>query len=124
MNHNYTLSILVKNTSGVLTRISGLFARRGYNIRSLSVGETENEELSRITIGLEGDEYVLDQIKKQLSKLIDVVKIKQLKGSDAVYRELMLVKVACGCEKACRHHRNLLYFRHADRRPLQRNHYH
>ena len=99
MNQNYTLSILVKNTSGVLTRISGLFARRGYNIRSLSVGETENEELSRITISLEGDEYVLDQIKKQLSKLIDVVKIKQLKGNDAVYRELMLLKVRADAKK-------------------------
>ena len=99
MNKTYTLSILVKNTSGVLTRISGLFARRGYNISSLSVGETENEELSRITIGLEGDEYVLDQIKKQLDKLIDVVRIKQLKSADAVYRELMLVKVRADIKK-------------------------
>ena len=88
------MSILVQNTAGVLTRISGLFARRGYNISSLSVGETENPELSRITIGLEGDEYVLDQIKKQLGKLIDVVKIKQLKGSETVFRELILVKVS------------------------------
>lgn len=94
MVRNYTLSILVKNTSGVLTRISGLFARRGYNISSLSVGETQNPELSRITIGLEGDEYVLDQIKKQLDKLIDVVKIKELKGGNTVSRELILVKVA------------------------------
>jgi acetolactate synthase-1/3 small subunit len=98
MVRNYTLSILVKNTSGVLTRISGLFARRGYNIKSLSVGETENEDLSRITIGLEGDEYVLDQIKKQLGKLIDVVKIKELKGS-TVYRELILVKVRADLKK-------------------------
>lgn len=98
MVRNYTLSILVKNTSGVLTRISGLFARRGYNINSLSVGETENEELSRITIGLEGDEYVLDQIKKQLGKLIDVVRIKELK-SNTVYRELILVKVRADHEK-------------------------
>ena len=93
MIQNYTLSILVKNTAGVLTRISGLFARRGYNINSLSVGETENEELSRITIGLEGDEYVLDQIKKQLCKLVDVVKIKQLTSATTVFRELLLVKV-------------------------------
>ena len=99
MVRNYTLSILVKNTSGVLTRISGLFARRGYNINSLSVGETENEELSRITIGLEGDEYVLDQIKKQLGKLIDVVKIKELKTSGTVYRELILVKVRADHKK-------------------------
>jgi len=96
MVRNYTLSILVKNTAGVLTRISGLFARRGYNINSLSVGETVDTELSRITIGIEGDEYVLDQITKQLDKLIDVVKIKELKSSNSVYRELILVKVRAG----------------------------
>ncbi len=99
MIRNYMLSILVKNTAGVLTRISGLFARRGYNISSLSVGETDNPELSRITIGLEGDEYVLDQIKKQLAKLIDVVKIKELKAGNTVYRELILVKVAANLKE-------------------------
>jgi acetolactate synthase I/III small subunit len=99
MVRNYTLSILVKNTAGVLTRISGLFARRGYNISSLSVGETENPELSRITIGLEGDEYVLDQITKQLAKLIDVVKIKELKSSNTVFRELILVKISANLKQ-------------------------
>lgn len=94
MARNYVLSVLVRNTAGVLTRVSGLFARRGYNISTLSVGETENPELSRITIGLEGDEYVLDQITKQLAKLIDVVKIKHLYSSTTVFREHILVKVA------------------------------
>lgn len=89
----YTLSMLVKNHSGVLSRVSGLFSRRGYNIESLSVGVTENENISRITIVVLGDQYVVEQIIKQLNKLIDVIKIGVLEGDDAVCRGLMLVKV-------------------------------
>lgn len=93
MVRRYVLSILVKNTSGVLSKVTGLFSRRGYNIRSLSVGETHDSEVSRITIELVGDESVLEQIKKQLGKLIDVVRVKAIRSKDSVYRELILVKV-------------------------------
>lgn len=87
------LSILVDNTAGVLSRIAGLFSRRGYNIDSLSVGETENREYSRMTVAVTGEELTLEQIEKQLSKLEDVREIKELKENDAVCRELVLVKV-------------------------------
>jgi acetolactate synthase-1/3 small subunit len=90
----YILSVLVKNHSGVLSRIAGLFSRRGYNIDSLSVGETEDEHVSRMTIVLRGDHTVLEQITKQLAKLIDVLHIKELKPAESVYRELLLFKIA------------------------------
>ncbi len=93
MVRRYVLSILVKNTSGVLAKVIGLFSRRGYNIRSLSVGETQDSAISRITIEIVGDEHVLEQIKKQLTKLIDVVKVKALRSKTSVYKELILVKV-------------------------------
>lgn len=93
MVRKYMLSILVKNNAGVLTRVSGLFARRGYNINSLSVGETKDRDISRITIELNGDEYILDQIKKQLSKLVEVVKVKELSYSNSVLREMVLIKI-------------------------------
>jgi acetolactate synthase-1/3 small subunit len=89
----HVLSVLVRNYSGVLSRVSGLFSRRGYNIESLSVGRTENPELSRMTITLNGDDCVLEQVKKQLSKLVDVIKVIELKPTEAVYRELVLIKV-------------------------------
>lgn len=89
----YILSVLVKNHSGVLSRIAGLFSRRGYNIDSLSVGETEDEHVSRMTIVLRGDHTVLEQITKQLAKLIDVLHIKELKPGESVYRELLLFKI-------------------------------
>lgn len=89
----YILSVLVNNHSGVLSRIAGLFSRRGYNIDSLSVGETEDKAVSRMTIVVRGDHAVLEQITKQLAKLIDVLHIKELKPSVSVYRELVLIKV-------------------------------
>lgn len=89
----YVLSILVNNHSGVLSRVAGLFSRRGYNIDSLSVGETENPELSRMTIAVRGDHSILEQIKKQLAKLIDVKLVSHLSSDVAIYRELLLVKV-------------------------------
>ncbi|AOY76368.1 acetolactate synthase small subunit [Clostridium formicaceticum] len=89
----HVLSVLVENQPGVLSRVAGLFSRRGYNIDSFTAGGTEDERLTRMTIVLHGDHQALEQIKKQLSKLIDVVKITELKPQEAVYRELALVKV-------------------------------
>lgn len=93
------ISLLVENTAGVLSRIAGLFSRRGYNIDSLTVGVTDNPSLSRMTVVARGDDEILEQIKKQLSKLIDVISIKELKEGSSVTRELMLVKVNAGPEE-------------------------
>ncbi|HCA21947.1 MAG: acetolactate synthase small subunit [Eubacterium sp.] len=87
------LSLLVDNTSGVLSRVSGMFSRRGYNIDSLSVGVTENPKYSRMTVAVSGDDRILSQIKKQLNKLEDVVDIIELEDGSSVRRELVLVKV-------------------------------
>ena len=87
------LSILVHNSSGVLTRVSSLFARRGYNIDSLTVGPTNDPEISRMTVVAQGDERILEQIEKQLRKLEDVIEIFTLPRDSSVYRELVLVKV-------------------------------
>lgn len=91
--NRHILSVLVENQSGVLSRVSGLFSRRGYNIDSLSVGVTEDPAISRMTIVVMGDDYILEQIKKQLNKLIDVIKVIELDKSRSVFRELMLIKV-------------------------------
>lgn len=90
----YTISILVENQPGVLYKVSGLFARRGFNIDSLAVGETEDHTISRITIVVNGDEHIVEQVEKQLNKVIPVIKVRSL-GPDAVTSELLLVKVAC-----------------------------
>lgn len=90
----HTLSVLVENHAGVLSRVAGLFSRRGFNIDSLAVGITENPEISRITIVVDGDDYIVEQVSKQLNKLIDVIKLKQLDRSDSVSRELALIKVS------------------------------
>ena len=87
------LSVLVDNTSGVLNRIAGLFSRRGYNIDSLTVGETENPLYSRMTIVVTGDDAILEQIIKQITKLEDVKRVDVLEASNSVTRELILVKV-------------------------------
>ena len=87
------LSILVDNTSGVLNRVAGLFSRRGYNIDSLTVGETENPKYSRMTIVVTGDDDILEQIVKQITKLEDVRRVDVLEPSDSVTRELILVKI-------------------------------
>lgn len=91
--NRHILSILVENQSGVLSKVSGLFTRRGYNIDSLSVGETENSDISRMTITLQRNEEDVEQIIKQLNKLIDVIKVVELKKEDSVCRELLLIKV-------------------------------
>ncbi|MBE5908595.1 MAG: acetolactate synthase small subunit [Lachnospiraceae bacterium] len=87
-------SILVENTSGVLSHVSGLFSRRGYNIDSFSAGVTADPRFTRMTIVSSGDELILEQIEKQLAKLEDVVDIKILEPTDSVTRELMLVKIS------------------------------
>jgi len=95
----HTISILVENNAGVLARISGLFARRGYNIHSLAVGVTDNDKISRITIVAEGTDYTLEQIEKQLNKLIDVIKVRSVPADKLLARELVLVKVNCKPEQ-------------------------
>lgn len=89
----FIISMLVSNQFGVLTRISAMFGRRGFNIDSLTVGESENSEFSRMTVTMTGDDYSRDQIVKQLSKLHDVKKIKVMDPANVVSRELILVKV-------------------------------
>ena len=88
-----TIAVLVENQFGVLTHVSGLFSARGFNIDSLAVGETEDPTISRMTIVVDGDEKTLEQVKKQLNRLIDVVKVIDLTGEDIVDRELVLVKL-------------------------------
>ena len=99
MEQRHVLSVLVKNSSGVLSRVSGLFSRRGYNIDSLTVGRTEDEKISRMTIAIVGDNDTLEQVKKQLDKLEDVIKVIDLKSGNSVYRELVLIKVKADAEK-------------------------
>ncbi|NPV27319.1 MAG: acetolactate synthase small subunit [Firmicutes bacterium] len=94
----HTLAVLVHNHPGVLTRVAGLFSRRGYNIESLTVGVTENPEFSRMTIVVDGDDQVIEQVTKQLNKLIDVIKISDITNEEAVERELILVKVRANPE--------------------------
>jgi acetolactate synthase-1/3 small subunit len=90
----HTISVIVENKPGVLSRVSGLFSRRGFNIESLAVGTTEDPNISRMTIVVEGDERELEQITKQLYKLIDTLKVFDLPKEKAVERELVLIKVA------------------------------
>lgn len=90
----HVLAVLVENHPGVLTRVSGLFSRRGYNIDSLTVGTTEDPSISRMTIVVEGDEQVLEQVTNQLSKLVDVIKIIDVTQEEYVDRQLVLVKVS------------------------------
>ena len=98
----HTLSVLVENKPGVLARIAGLFSRRGFNIDSLAVGPTENPDVSRMTIVVNVEELPLEQVTKQLNKLVEVIKIVELDPASAVQRELLLVKVAA--DKASRSH--------------------
>ncbi|MCL2351285.1 MAG: acetolactate synthase small subunit [Firmicutes bacterium] len=89
----HVLSILVDNQPGVLRRVTGLFSRRGYNIDSLSVGETENPLYSRITVAVTGDDLIIDQISKQVGKLVDTVEVVALPPETSIYREIALIKV-------------------------------
>ncbi len=91
--------LLVDNTSGVLSRISGLFSRRGYNIESITAGVTADPRYTRITIVASGDDEILDQIAKQVAKLVDVRDIKVLEPEDSVYRELVLIKIKAAAKE-------------------------
>lgn len=90
----HVLGVIVENHPGVLSRVAGLFSRRGFNIESLTVGITEDPRLSRMTIVIDGDDRVVEQVDKQLQKLVDVLKVVDLSPHDSVSRELCLVKVA------------------------------
>jgi acetolactate synthase-1/3 small subunit len=94
----HTLSVLVENKPGVLARIAGLFSRRGFNIESLAVGPTENPEVSRMTIVINVDRLPLEQVTKQLNKLVNVLKIVELDSEHSVQRELVLIKVKAGSD--------------------------
>jgi len=89
----HTISVLVENHFGVLAHVAGLFSARGFNIDSLAVGETEDPSVSRMTIVAHGDDRVIEQITKQLTKLIDVIKVQDLTGEENIARELVLVKI-------------------------------
>ncbi|MDD4448358.1 MAG: acetolactate synthase small subunit [Methanothrix sp.] len=89
----HTIAVIVENKSGVLTRIAGLFSRRSFNIDSLSVGATDNPDYSRMTITVHGDRDVLEQVIKQLSKLINVIRVSELEAGESVERELAVIKV-------------------------------
>jgi acetolactate synthase-1/3 small subunit len=93
MDKKHVISVLVENKAGVLTKVTGLFARRGYNIDSLAVGETEKSDTSRITVIVSGDDHIVDQICKQLQKLINVITVRVLDDYECVKRELVFIKV-------------------------------
>jgi acetolactate synthase-1/3 small subunit len=90
----HTIALIVENRPGVLVRIAGLFSRRGFNIDSLTVGATDNPDYSRMTITVDGDEVVLEQVTKQLNKLINVIRVSELDPAESVERELAMIKVA------------------------------
>ena len=100
--NRHTLSVLVENKPGLLVRVAGLFARRGFNIDSLAVGPTEHEEISRMTIVVNCEDHPLEQVTKQLNRLINVLKIVELEPAAAVQRELLLVKVRADLETRSR----------------------
>lgn len=89
----HTLAVLVENSPGVLSHVAGLFSRRGYNIESLVVGETEDRTVSRITLVVEGDEKVIEQVGKQLNKQVEVIKVNDITNEEMVERQLLLLKV-------------------------------
>jgi len=98
LQHQHTITVLVDNKPGVLSRVSGLFSRRGYNIESLAVSITENPEVSRMTLVVNGDEQEVEQITKQLHKLIDVSKVQDYLNIPMIARELALIKVNAAVE--------------------------
>ena len=93
LSTQHIVSALVENRAGTLSRVSGLFSRRGFNIDSLTVGETDNPSISRMTIAVTGEERILEQIVKQLEKLVDVIAVQELESSSCLRREIMLVKI-------------------------------
>src|SRR5438132_9609308 len=95
----HLMSALVQNQPGVLAHVSGMLASRGFNIDSLAVGETEHHDLARMTIVVHGDDAVIDQVRKQLDKIVTVVRVDDISGENFVERDLMLIKVSCTAEK-------------------------
>jgi acetolactate synthase-1/3 small subunit len=95
----HTISVLVENHFGVLARVSALFSARGYNIDSLCVGETEDQSVSRMTVVVRGDDQVLEQIIKQLNKLVDTIEVIDLSNEDFIERELVMIKVSVGSKQ-------------------------
>lgn len=94
INRIHTLVVMVENSPGVLTKVTSLFSRRGYNIISLIASETEDPVISRLTIVVAGDDKVIEQVAKQLNKLVDVLKVTDITGKETVGRQLLLIKVA------------------------------
>lgn len=107
----HVLAVLVKNSSGVLSRVAGLFSRRGYNIDSLSVGRTEDPNISRMTICLNGDDDILEQCEKQIMKLEEIISVENLRADQAVARELVLIKVNAKAEQRAAIHEIVKIFR-------------
>ena len=99
MRHRHVLSALVQNQPGVLAHISGMLASRGFNIDSLAVGETEQHDRSRMTFVVHGDDTVLDQVRKQLDKIVYVIRVDDISSENFVERDLMLIKVRCSSDK-------------------------
>ena len=95
----YTMSVLVENRAGVLSKVSGLFSRRGFNIDSLVVGVTEDPTISRMTIVVDGDDYTVEQVEKQLNKLIPIIKVKTLTAGTFIPRVLSMIKIGVGTEQ-------------------------
>lgn len=95
----HMITALVRNKPGVLARVVGLFSARGFNIESLAVGETEDPEVSRMTVVVPGDEQILEQVRKQLSKLVDTIRVQDFRDTPCVVRDLMLVKVKATAAK-------------------------
>ena len=98
MGMKHTIAVIVENKPAVLTRIAGLFSRRSFNIESLSVGATDNPDYSRMTLTVQGDDVVLEQVIKQLSKLINVIRVSELEPGESVERELAVIKVSADRE--------------------------
>ncbi len=98
--HKHIISMLVEDEPGVMTRISGLFARRGFNINTITVGKTQVPNVSKIVITVKGDDRTIEQIEKQVNKLVDVFKVIEMKDDESVTRELCLVKVSLSSDKA------------------------
>ncbi|MBQ6444266.1 MAG: acetolactate synthase small subunit, partial [Methanosphaera sp.] len=100
MTNKHTISIIVENKTGVLQRIAGLFTRRDFNIDNISVGKTSDANISRITITTYGDDKTLEQIIKQLNKLIEVIKVREMKPDQTIRRQLALIKIHAPTEQA------------------------
>ena len=117
----HTISILVENKFGVLARIAGMFSGRGFNIDTLNVGPTLDATASRMTIVVRGDDKVLEQVTKQLEKLVDVIDVQDFRDEEYVDRELVLLRVTADVEDARRSHADLRYFPRQDHRRAARN---